>query len=71
MAKAKEEVLKRYERLIENYAKADSMEIQEIYLNTLSRLYDPHSAFLSEYYLEEFDHFSQKFACRHRRASSR
>lgn len=55
LAKAKEEVLKRYERLIENYAKADSMEIQEIYLNTLSRLYDPHSAFLSEYYLEEFD----------------
>ncbi len=55
LAKAKEEVLKRYERLIENYAKADPMEIQEIYLNTLSRLYDPHSAFLSEYYLEEFD----------------
>lgn len=54
-AKAKEEVLKRYERIISNYAKADSTEIQEIYLNTLSRLYDPHSAFLSEYYLEEFD----------------
>lgn len=55
LAKAKEEVLKRYERLVENYAKADAMEIQEIYLNTLARLYDPHTAFLSEYYLEEFD----------------
>ncbi len=55
LAKAKEEVLKRYERLIDNYVKADAMEIQEIYLNTLSQLYDPHSAFLSEYYLEEFD----------------
>lgn len=55
LAKAKEEVLKRYQRLIENYAKADNMEIQEIYLNTLSQLYDPHSSFLSEYYLEEFD----------------
>lgn len=55
LTKAKEEVLKRYERIISNYAKADATEIQEIYLNTLSRLYDPHSAFLSEYYLEEFD----------------
>ena len=55
LAKAKAEVLKRYERLIENYAQADAIEIQEIYLNTLSRLYDPHSSFLSEYALEEFD----------------
>lgn len=55
LAKAEKEVLKRYERLIENYRKADPMEIQEIYLNTLSHLYDPHSSFLSEYYLEEFD----------------
>ena len=52
---AKAEVLKRYTRLIEGYIKADPMEIQEIYLNTLSHFYDPHSAFLSEYYLEEFD----------------
>ncbi len=52
---AEEEVLKRYERIVDNYRKTDSIEIQEIYLNTLSRLYDPHSAFLSEYYLEEFD----------------
>lgn len=55
LAKAEKEVLRRYERLIENYRKADAMEIQEIYLNTLSHLYDPHSSFLSEYYLEEFD----------------
>jgi len=55
LAKAKSEVLKRYERLVANYETADQMEIQEIYLNTLSQLYDPHSSFLSEYYLEEFD----------------
>lgn len=55
LAKAEEEVLSRYERIIENYKKSDSIEIQEIYLNTLSNLYDPHSAFLSEYFLEEFD----------------
>ena len=40
LAKAEKEVLRRYERLIENYRKADAMEIQEIYLNTLSHLYD-------------------------------
>ncbi len=55
LEKAVKEVLKRYEMLISNYGKADAMEVQEIYLNTLSHLYDPHSAFLSEYYLEEFD----------------
>ena len=55
LAEAKAEVLKRYERIVDNYRKTDPIEIQEIYLNTLSRLYDPHSAFLSEYYLEEFD----------------
>ncbi len=54
-AEAKAEVLKRYTRLIESYLKPDPMEIQEIYLNALSQLYDPHSSFLSEYYLEEFD----------------
>ncbi len=54
-ASAKAEVLKRYTRLIDGYIKAEPMEIQEIYLNTLSHFYDPHSAFLSEYYLEEFD----------------
>ena len=55
LAKAKEEVLKRYERLIENYIKFDTIEIQELYLNALTAMYDPHSAFLSEYTLEEFD----------------
>lgn len=55
LEKAKEEVLKRYKRLVENYQKADAMEIQEIYLNALARLYDPHTSFLSEYYREEFD----------------
>ena len=54
-AKAKEEVLKRYERLIDNYIKFDPIEIQELYLNALTEMYDPHSTFLSEYALEDFD----------------
>ena len=55
LAKAKEEVLKRYERFIENCVKFDTIEIQELYLNALTTMYDPHSSFLSEYALEEFD----------------
>jgi len=54
-AKAKEDVLKRYTRILENAQKSDSIEIQEIYLNALCSMYDPHSSFLSEYSLEEFD----------------
>lgn len=53
--KAKAEVLKRYEHLIGNYVKFDTIEIEELYLNALSEMYDPHSTFLSEYALEEFD----------------
>ncbi len=53
--KAKAEVLKRYEKIVENAEKSDAMEIQEIYLHTLCSMYDPHSEFMSEYFLEEFD----------------
>lgn len=55
LAKAKQEVLKRYERIIDNYLKLDPIEVQELYLNALTEMYDPHSTFLSEYALEEFD----------------
>ncbi|MBR6389693.1 MAG: carboxy terminal-processing peptidase [Opitutales bacterium] len=55
LEKAKEEVLKRYESLISNATKDDATEIQELFLNALSNLYDPHTSFLSEYTLEEFD----------------
>ncbi len=55
LAKAKAEVLKRYERLIDNWVKFDTIEIQELYLNALTEMYDPHSTFLSEYALEDFD----------------
>ena len=55
LEKAKEEVLKRYENLISTATKDDATEIQEIFLNSLSNLYDPHTSFLSEYALEEFD----------------
>lgn len=55
LEKAKTEVLKRYENIISNLVKNDAIEVQELYLNALSNLYDPHSSFLSEYSLEEFE----------------
>lgn len=55
LEKAKAEVLKRYENIISNLVKNDAIEVQELYLNALSNLYDPHSSFLSEYALEEFE----------------
>lgn len=55
LKKAKEEVLKRYENLISNMTKDDATEIQEFFLNAISNIYDPHTSFLSEYALEEFD----------------
>lgn len=55
LEKAKSEVLRRYEGLISNVIKDDAMEIQEIYLNALASMYDPHSSFLSEYALEDFN----------------
>ncbi|MFI3291031.1 MAG: carboxy terminal-processing peptidase [Opitutales bacterium] len=54
-AKAKVDVLKRYEKILENAEKSDAIEVQEIYLNSLCSMFDPHSSFLSEYQLEEFD----------------
>ena len=55
LEKAKSEILTRYESFISNITKDDAMEIQEIFLNSLASMYDPHSAFLSEYALEDFN----------------
>lgn len=55
LEKAKNEVLKRYDRVISNIVKNDNVEVQELFLNSLSNLFDPHSSFLSEYYFEEME----------------
>lgn len=55
LAKAKERVRERYDRLRKTYNEMEAVEVQEVFLNTLARMYDPHSGFLSAYHLEEFD----------------
>jgi len=52
--KAKENVLKRYQRLLTAINKIDANEVQEIFLTTITQIYDPHSTFLSSDSLEDF-----------------
>ena len=50
-----ENLQKRYARFLKATDEIDAVEVQEIYLNAVAGVYDPHSGFLSPYYLEEFD----------------
>ncbi|OHE73994.1 MAG: hypothetical protein A2Y14_00010 [Verrucomicrobia bacterium GWF2_51_19] len=52
--KAKEAVRKRYETLDKNLDTIDSTDVQELFLNTLSHQFDPHSSFLSLDSMEDF-----------------
>src|SRR5690606_16901345 len=52
--KAKENVTRRYQRLQRSLLEVDSHEVQEIFLTSLTKLYDPHSSFLSASTLEDF-----------------
>ena len=52
---ATKNLAKRYERFLKATEEIESVEVQEIYLNSVASVYDPHSGFLSPYYLEEFD----------------
>lgn len=54
LAKAKKAVRKRYKRLQENLESLDAGDIQEIFLTSLTHMYDPHSTFLSSDSMEEF-----------------
>lgn len=51
---ARENVLKRYKRILKNVGDLEPEEIQEIYLTSLTRLYDPHTAYMSPSQLEDF-----------------
>ncbi len=53
LAEAKEVVGKRYDRLDMEMKRFEAQEVQEIFLTTLSRNYDPHSVFLSADSLED------------------
>jgi len=53
LAEAKKVVTKRYERLETEMDRFEAGEVQEIFLTTLARTYDPHSIFLSADSLED------------------
>ena len=49
-----ETINKRYERLKKNLLDLESSDIQEVFLTTLTQMFDPHSTFLSSDTLEDF-----------------
>ena len=51
---AKTTLRKRYERMLKNLGDIESRDIQEMYLSSLTRMYDPHSDFLSSDSLQDF-----------------
>ncbi|MDR1255518.1 MAG: carboxy terminal-processing peptidase [Puniceicoccales bacterium] len=55
LAKAREIVAKRYKNLRTALKDFDSWLIEEIFLNSLSHMYDPHSSFLSKTSLDDFN----------------
>jgi len=51
---AKTTLRKRYERMLKNLGDIEPRDIQEMYLTSLTRMYDPHSDFLSSDSLQDF-----------------
>ncbi len=51
---AKTTLRKRYERMLKNLGDIESRDIQEMFLTSLTRMYDPHSDFLSSDSLADF-----------------
>lgn len=53
-AEAKATVRKRYERMLKNLVDVESADVQETFLSSLTRMYDPHSAYFSADTLQDF-----------------
>lgn len=51
---AKEQVKKRYDRMLKNLAEIEGKDLAEIYLTTIAKLYDPHSTYFSAETYEDF-----------------
>jgi carboxyl-terminal processing protease len=54
LPQAKEVVRKRYERMLKNLAELDGGDLAEMYLSTITALYDPHSDYMSAESFEDF-----------------
>lgn len=55
LEEAKNSVRKRYERMLKNVAEIEPLDLAEMFLSTLARLYDPHSNYLSADTFEDFN----------------
>lgn len=53
-ADAAQTIHKRYERMLKNVSEIEPADVQELYLSSLSKMYDPHSAFFNADTLEDF-----------------
>ena len=51
---AKATVRKRYERMLKNVGDIEPLDIQEMFLSSFTRMYDPHSAYFSADTLQDF-----------------
>ena len=51
---AKATVRKRYERMLKNVGDIEPLDIQEMFLSSFTRMYDPHSAYFSSDTLQDF-----------------
>ncbi|MDQ8205184.1 carboxy terminal-processing peptidase [Pelagicoccus sp. SDUM812003] len=51
---AKERIAKRYKRVLRNIYEFGSKNVQEVFLTSLTKMFDPHSSFLSSDTLEDF-----------------
>lgn len=51
---AKTAVRKRYERMLKNLGDTEAFDIQETFLSSFTRMYDPHSSYFSSDSLKEF-----------------
>ncbi|MBD5779493.1 carboxy terminal-processing peptidase [Pelagicoccus sp. NFK12] len=52
---AKERITKRYKRVLRSIYESGSKDVQEIFLTSLTKMFDPHSSFLSSDTLEDFN----------------
>lgn len=51
---AKAQIKKRYERMLKNLSEIEGKDLAELYLTTISKLYDPHSTYFSAETYEDF-----------------
>ncbi len=54
MEEAKEQIRKRYDRVLRNINEFEGNELAELYLTTIAKLYDPHSSYFSAATYEDF-----------------